>query len=195
MQNNQIIIHVGLPKAASSSMQQILASTSNFIWLGKSQNKDKRFGSDSLEHIIREYIPAVPYLNINIPKIRKVFQPYFELAEARNLQGLLMSDEVLSGIGLAYYGKPGASFFDIAKTFQRSFGQSLKIVIIIREQFSYLHSCYKQLLRAGTTMDFNHFLLHSFVNKESSILATLHYSSLLRFLEKHEIAFEIFLKL
>lgn len=181
-----ILVHVGLPKAASTSLQHIFARTTSHLWLGK--DTQRRYACPRLHELMRYVFPIVDNDEFQGESIAAELESYFEKAAKLSKRGLLLSEEILSGAGFVHYSRPALDLCQIAMNFKKCFGERLRLVVVIREQRAYLRSYYMQLVKQGASFDFETFVSLELERHDMRVLGMLDYSKTLAFLEENEIS-------
>ena len=123
---NKILIHVGYPKAASSYIKRkYLSKFSEFVIIPRNQH---------LNEILKN--------NADIDKIRQILPTH--AGNEKEDSPLIISNEMLAG--KTFWTIDGAT--DAAKNLNKAFPDA-KILILLREQRSYIESAYKYSINNG----------------------------------------------
>ncbi len=173
------IVHVGLPKCASTSLQALFARTRGTTFLGKRPEPSASgrivffvraqifgkepgeragFATDDLRIAVRRTIPGERALaEADFRAARLAVDEAVAGLGARS-DRILLSDEVMSGCGFVHFDRPRRSLPDIVEVLGRLFGPDLLVIVVVREQTSFLRSYWKHLVRTGYPFTFAHFL-------------------------------------
>jgi hypothetical protein len=188
-------IHIGLPKCASSSLQQFWGQRPDLYFAGKRcfAGKRQRYRSPALRNTIRRAVAGTPELAFDASRCAAVVQQSLEEAKQSGSCCYLLSDEVLSGIGFAYAFSPAPDGGQICSRLLRLFGEDTVIILILREQLALLKSYWRQLVLAHYRLTFHSFIeaqllaLNCHAEKKPvpqwSLLPTLRYDHYLRMLK------------
>lgn len=175
------IVHVGLPKCASTSLQYLFVRASGTSFIGKAAKQTPR---ELVIARIKEVLFRTPNLRSSLyitKPLRDVFREMLpsdrpisesDLVECRHrvdeavgmLKGdprhVLVSDEVLSGAGFVYFNEPRRPLTGIVDEVGRMFGPEAMVLVVMRSQLSFLQSYWKHLVRTGYPFTFHSFLGH-----------------------------------
>lgn len=148
MEDNQILIHVGMAKAASTFLQKEVFSERKFGFL-YDDNKRLKF----YQHILPQH---TPYYDLD--SCRTLLEKEL-LAEASNQKLMpVWSNELLSG--WPSYGSYNREL--LANRLHELFPKA-KILLIIREQKTAIESVYNQYIQEGGTMSLKAYLSQNWV--------------------------------
>lgn len=174
------IIHVGLPKCASTSLQVLFIQAKGTTFLGKGANatgleavkdwmrrtflgepprfRESLYPTKAIRDIFRDALPSDRILSDDeIAAMRAELD-----TTVRGFKGdpakLLVSDEVLSGAGFIFFNEPRRRLEGIIQTAGRLFGPDALVVVVMRSQLPFLTSYWKHLIRTGYPFTFGHFL-------------------------------------
>lgn len=174
------IVHVGLPKCASTSLQALYtrASGTTFIGKGGEENpvtlfidritsrltgrppmiRGSSYVSRPVRDIFRDALPSDRVLTES--EILQMRRTIDEAVGKRggDLSSVLASDEVLSGMGFVYFNKPRRRLEGIIEEVGRLFGPDAMVMVVMRSQISFLSSYWKHLVRTGYPFTWSHFL-------------------------------------
>lgn len=144
---DKVLIHIGLPKAASTTLQRNLLCNSDLGFVPvNGSNKDAAM-VDPMEHFVHRNA-----LTFSADESRAHFR---QLIEANVPDGKIpvVSQEQLAGNPDkgAYWGK------DVADRLKQVFPEAA-ILLVVREQCSYALSCYNQRIRSGSNMSLERFI-------------------------------------
>jgi hypothetical protein len=174
-------VHIGMPKAGSTSIQQFLHTNLEVGYLGKFAND---YAGQDLGYFFRHVAGLTPNYILPVDYWRRKFGMY--LAENNHTGPYLVSDEILSGIGFASYNL-GVNIYTGLDNLKSIFGDRLRIVSVLRYQLDLLKSYYLQLLMHGYPLSFQSFIKSALLTPETSVLHALDYSSWLQYCDKQEI--------
>ena len=160
-------IHLGLPKAGSTSLQSFFEKQVAFNYLGKRVPNRYGFVDPSLFSLIRE---NVVYGHSVTNEIRER-----ALGLLSNDQPNVLSDELLSGVG--FHNFKSNEFPPLEPILQRlnEVFDMPQFIVVLREQFSLLRSYYRQLLRVGYSLTYAGFA-EAVLNGKFGILDRLSYA-------------------
>ena len=157
-ENHNLLIHIGYHKCASTWLQKkVFSDESTFKLVSKSGSKEelaKALFMDAYGCLLNSF-------DMNQASIEQKFSEIQDIAESQN-KALVISDERLSG-------NPHAGGFDasiIAKRIAVNFPEA-KILIIIREQKSWILSNYFQYLSVGGSFGIKKYLFTKYDGKIS----------------------------
>ncbi len=176
---NKILIHIGLPKCASTSLQHLLLNQENIYYLGKKYNNQYR--GDELEYFFREYLTKSHEMEYDYSYARSVIAPYIDEALVDN-KPIVLSDELFSGIG--FYSYLSRVFRDPAQILMRLstlFKDDVIFIVVIREQASFLKSFYAQLINHGYNLTYQQFVFNE-LSRPSNMKSVLSYGQYLKYM-------------
>lgn len=178
------IFHVGYPKCASTSLQNILPRSERILYAGK--HRANYLGTDG-RTIVRRLLAATARNALPVGLIRAWQDEVEAIARDRGLSTIVLSDEVLSRLNA------NRSPFEIVSAMSSIFGQSAEFCFVIREHWSLMRSNYRQKLKVGMPFDFKHFCLNTAHGVVSPFLQNTHYHRIFGRLRAQGIAFRVFL--
>lgn len=195
-------IHVGYPKAASTSLQYCyFARHKQILHLGAGvQNKS----TDDIGYIDNDISIAVEidlrYRNRLVYDARAVkdkFQKYFDIAqEDKRYHAVGLSSE-----NMCFQYNYGVDTYEKARRLHEIFGTDTSILLVVRKQKSLLTSLYKELIRQGYSGTFSDFLEYTYNYKDRNCcfefcfdLVYDLYSSFFGEANVHVVAFELLLE-
>lgn len=150
------LIHIGFPKAGSTSLQRnIFEKVTNINYL---TIKDK---------------VVIDILYLNSFEFKK---KYFENSINPNTN-LNKENTILSCEALTYAGDQ----FQICDRLKQVFNNNVTIMLILRNQLDFIQSFYLEQLAGGVYVSFNTFLKQQFLNHQISILPKLNYYNLIKY--------------
>lgn len=174
------IVHVGLPKCASTSLQALFVHATGTTFLGKGKEvsrsallidrvqsailrrprrlRESLYESGRIRNIFRDALPSDrPLDDAEIATMRRDI-----LAAVARMKGdpsrVLVSDEVLSGMGFIFFNQPRRPLEGIVREVGRIFGGDAAVMLVMRSQMSFLASYWKHLVRTGYPFTWGHFL-------------------------------------
>lgn len=170
----RIIIHVGFPKCGSSTLQAVFAQCAEINYWGKRQGHN--FVSAELQEFTRIVAPMSDVRLVGASKFRRHFA---NLIANSTSNTIVISDEVLSSVGMAPR-QHSNSLPQIIENFNQVLPHKIEVLIVIREQRSFLKSYYRQYVRGGAPDSYEEFIEHILYNRYRYILPSLNYSNLLQ---------------
>lgn len=173
------IVHVGLPKCASTSLQVLFARASGTTFVGKGAEqtavefaiarfkeivfripnvRESRYVNKPLRDVFRDLLPSDREISESdlIASRRTVDEAVGVLRG--DPSRVLISDEVLSGAGFVFFNKPRRPLSGIIDEVGRLFGPDAMVLVVMRSQIPFLQSYWKHLVRTGYPFTFHHFL-------------------------------------
>ena len=166
-------IHVGLPKCGSSTLQNSFSETCKALYLGR---KNREFINGDIQRFSREIAPSGDIRMLDRRYYRHAFATVFEQSEH---ELALISDEVLSSIGFATDGR-GNSLPQIIENFSRVIDCPIEIILVVREQMSFLRSYYTQIVKGQHDFSLNEFLALVLLCKERWVFPMLDFAKVIR---------------
>lgn len=178
--HNKAIIHIGLPKCASTSLQKLFTSHEGIYYLGKNVSE---YRTQSLERLFREYVTGTPETQYDYPYVQSLLLPHMQAASNDN-KILVISDELFSGIGFRSYIYQ--RFIDPALLLRRlaEAFEDVSFIVVIREQKSFLRSFYAEMVGHGLNITYQQFVEREF-SAPSNLKSVLSYGSYIRHLQSH----------
>lgn len=178
-------IHIGLPKCASSSLQQFWNEQPDVYFAGKVKGNYK---SEILRSTIRQAVAGVPGMAFDPNACAAVIAESIEDAKRSGFDCYVLSDEILSGMGFIYAFSTAPDGGEICSRILKLFGDDTVFILVIREQLSFLKSYWHQLIVARYPLTFYSFiesqLTAQIVEGRSvpqwNLLPSLHYDRYLR---------------
>jgi len=149
------IVHLGLPKSASSSLQFFFAECAGVQYIGK--NRDASFVNDRVQHIHRKLVPNPAFDMKLIAGVARRFKDSLKESGVA-ADSYLLSDELLSGIGFARFRRGAADLPTIIDRLRHIHGTDTQFILVVREQKRLLKSYHGQLIRRGYAVSFETFL-------------------------------------
>jgi hypothetical protein len=143
-------LHIGLPRAGSTSLQDALTATRSVVFLGKAAGKT--FASDEVMHFARHVAPFCDVRGIDPEPWRGAFR---QLLAERGVA--VLSDEILSSIGFSPRGA-GVGPVQIIENFRALLGCRIEVFVVLREQLSLLRSYFGAMSAAGSGLAFEEFV-------------------------------------
>lgn len=179
------IIHVGLPKAASSSLQTYFRGIGDIPYLGK-------FGRTALyvdPDIKNIYWDHVSRYRENAPATSELAMRFVEALATHNIppDHYIISDEILSGIGFGWFRRSPRRLTAILERLAGINGADAHFLLVLRQQTGLLKSYYAQLLRRGYPLTFETFLRRQGTEHPDSLHEGLAYGSILEFCHSRNI--------
>lgn len=197
-------IHIGYPKAASTSLQfDYFSRHKQILHLGAGVRK-KRDYQDDIGFIDNDISIAVEidlrYRNrlvYDACAVKEKFQKYFDLAqEDKRYHAVGLSSE-----NMCFQFNYGVDTYEKARRLHEIFGTDTSILLIVRDQKSLLTSLYKEMIRQGYSDTFSDFLEYTYNYKDRNWFFEFCYdkvydlySSFFGEANVHVVAFELLLE-
>jgi hypothetical protein len=164
------VIHIGLHKAASTSLQRAFAGTPGILYLGKFGTSSYR---DTATHtMVRDYLANVSEHGLDMEHVGAWKAGIERSARELGMDCVVISDEVMSMSGRAFP-------YPQLAVLRKAFGSD---VLIIRNQFDWIRSCYMQQLRMGITCTYQHFVAWHTAHLQAGRFSSTQYASICRFM-------------
>lgn len=179
-------IHIGLPKCGSTTLQRSFAKSDAAFYLGKAP-----FVNDTIRLFTREVAPLCDIRMLNKQYYANEFHRLFASSDKTVA---LLSDEALSSIGFVAAGA-GNSVAQIIENFRSVINCRIEVFIVVREQFNFLQSYYKFILRNRHILSYNEFLSLVMLSEQRWLYPVLDYANIIGAIEPlvdkvHVIPFE-----
>ena len=180
-----LTVHLGLPKCASSSLQRFFpdAAMAHF-YMGKFKRNEQglAYHTAEIETLFRREIGLACEVNFNYTAARETLDQYFcEFNSER--RPVLLSEEVMSGFGFITHHKNHHLDPYIILHRLKTLFPTLRIVLIIREQFKLLQSYYSELLVQGYNIAYDQFVRKQ-LTEAKGLHNILKYGEYVSFLER-----------
>jgi hypothetical protein len=171
---SRLLLHVGLPKAGSTTLQTVFAQGSGIKFLGK---HDARFVDSEIGEFVRVVAPFGDVRLQDISRWKNAFRKH--LKQSRDADVILLSDELLSSAGFLCHGQSN-SLPQIIDNFRWVLGDvaDIEVVIVVREQRKLLKSYFKQWVLNGGNYDYETFVSLNLMRPYRGVVPALNYSSL-----------------
>ncbi len=172
-------IHIGMRKCASTTMQFVLQDHEDIYFLGKIKN-DGSYITEELGILIENSIIRESEITYNEALAKSIIQRHFDLALEKDAKAFGFSDEGICG--------PDPTRVNHARSFERIsniMGENTKIILLLRNQWKFLLSQYKQFIKHGLTCPYVDYIQYLVINKDAGVLPFLHYDKLLKLLKKY----------
>ncbi len=172
-----LVAHLGLPKAASTTLQTLLSARAARIgYLGKFESPGEdsldRFVDPAIRNVIRMGAVLYDLRAIDLDPVRSAVA---EAAERYGTDRLSLSDEGLSSIGFAHRGST-RGVAQILDNLARLAGRLVSPVLVLREQRGLLRSYHAQLVLGGYRLDYGEFVALVLERRYSWLQPVLDYS-------------------
>lgn len=192
--SRRFILHMGMPKSASTTLQDTLPQARDITFLGKDG------GGQFADPLVAEFTRALAVFGDVRLRDGRPHARAFESALEASPRGIVwLSDEVLSSAGFAAHGHSN-SLPQILENFVRVVPATVEPVLIVRNQRALLKSYYKQaVLSWGASETFEEFVRLVLARRNRFLLPALNYVNLVRVLrgivpKVHVICFEMMLR-
>ncbi len=169
----RFLIHVGLPKCGSTSLQAAFRKSRNVRYLGKERAK---YADDQIAEFVR---CVAPFGDVRTHNAKVYRQAFLRCFEAAGNSTYILSDEMLSSAAFATYGHSN-SLPQIIDNFRRVIDVPLEIVMVIREQREFLRSYFKQWILIDGDLTFDDFVTLVLLRKSRFLRPVLNYPGLIR---------------
>ncbi|MFP1631679.1 hypothetical protein ACLB6G_08080 [Zhengella sp. ZM62] len=177
MTRKRFILHMGLPKCASTSLQDTLVHARHIGYLGKTT------GGAFADPLIAEFTRVIAVFGDvrlrNCAPHRAALQEAFEECPHDTVW---LSDEVLSSAGFVAFGQSN-SLPQILENFKRIAPAEVEPVIVVRNQHSLLRSYFRQWVQWGSAETFEDFIRLIFLRRDRFLFPILNYVNLVRALQ------------
>jgi hypothetical protein len=168
----RVICHIGLPRAASTSIQSVLSDSKSINFIPWHRYKESN------------YVFSVLVTNAR----RNYYNHEYCLRVVNNLLENFSDHSkplVLSWEGfMALPPNARVDFDEVLGRLQRLFDDEIEFVGIIREQWSFLRSIYSISLMEGVKCSFTEYLEYNTLRLEDSIIPHLNYAAMIREMRK-----------
>jgi hypothetical protein len=166
----KFILHIGYPKTGTKALQyHYFSNIKEIKYLGKPITDNK------LLKIIELSILQQDEIRFNRTKMKQELEQV--LAKYADCERYLISDERFI---FSRYNNPDRLL--VAKRLRALFGNA-KILIVIRNQFSFIKSIYIQSVKAGIFLSFGKFLDY-FLNNYPTFISLLRYYDMIKYYKK-----------
>jgi len=167
----KLTIHVGYPKCGSTSLQEAFAATGSALYLKEAR---QTYLHPDIHEFVREVAPVADVRMCDQNRFRDAFARIFAETEYDHA---LLSAEILSSVGFAPLGG-GLSLPQILENFRRVVDCPIEVVIVLREQFAFLRSYYRQLV--WHDLSFNEFASLVLMRRNRWLYPALDYDRVVR---------------
>ena len=155
-------LHVGLPKAGSTSLQSAVAATSNVLFLGKAPGK--RFLNPQISNL---HARDRASLGRGDARRRTIRDGVRGRAGAERLGcNAAQRRDTFSSIGSASRGR-AVSPAQIVENFRRLLDARIEVFLVVREQLSFRGSYYAHLVFTGVELGYSEFLAFVLVRRQN----------------------------
>jgi hypothetical protein len=169
------IVHIGLHKTATTSLQRAFAETPGILYVGKWP--DGHYMDERSRRMVRTDVAGLAEHDPISPRLLAWKQDIQQAAADRQRSTIVISDELLC-----------AGMLGRMATLQRYVGHDLLVVLVIRNQFDWIRSAYIQQLRRGITCSYQHFVAWHTIHFETGRFRQTRYAATCRFLAERGIA-------
>ena len=167
----RLIIHVGLPKCGSTSLQAVFPQCNQITYWGKTV--EKKFVTEDL----CEFTRIIAHMSdVRLVGARRMKIHFAALLEKSSCDVVVLSDEVLSSVGLAS-GRSSLSLPQIIENFNHVLPCMPEVVLVVREQRSFLKSYYRQHVRSGSPETYQEFIELMLMDKYRFLRPLLNYAA------------------
>lgn len=185
----ELLVHIGLPKAASTSLQQALLESGAPNYLGRSVYPVATYRHPALVQWLMQLVPFGHAARLDYAAGHRELGAYLASLELPGPE-LIVSDEHLAGldftrIGFAprntefyrdaqLYG-PRVSAAEMLHRLQALFGR-VRVLVILRQQPAFLRSYYNHLISSGFNLTYQQFVEQS-LNCQNTLGPVIHPSA------------------
>lgn len=165
-------IHIGFPKCASTALQKFFFSKHPELYhLGANAGGTAApYLSGEIQTIIELSLRLQRDAAYNSKWIKSVFEEQFSMAREQGMPAVGISSESLS-IMLTQ----DVDTVHKANRLLDIFGQQTKIIFVFREQWSFIASIYRELVRGGLHLTYQAFVDNLYYNQAYSFMMDLDY--------------------
>ncbi|TCJ26448.1 hypothetical protein E0X81_12015 [Halomonas sp. GDM18] len=152
------LIHVGLPKCASTAIQVLSQKNNKVFFLGKYNNIHPQYLSLDISILLRRDILLLDdkFFFAKYPPL--LLDDFCNKYTVKHNQLKFISDELLSGIGFATFYKDCIRFSKIYERLVYLLGE-VHILVVYRDTIDFIHSYHHQLCKQmGFKQDINKML-------------------------------------
>lgn len=190
-------IHLGLPKAASTSFQASCSDAADAYFVGKlprlgGSGSLPRYQTDEDRTVLRTILPVCGPGHAPWQRLRAWVEDVERRAMAAGQDHVLVSDEILSGVGFAGM-EFGTSLEGVLAVLHRLLGDRATFLLIAREPAGWLRSYYSTRLKQGYSASFASFVTWATSFPYGSALRGVDYRSVVRLAERPELDLRIWL--
>lgn len=165
-------LHVGYPKSASTALQaHFFSKHPELHHLGaRSGGTEARYVSEDVAIAIEMGLRLEKDAAFDLELTRQVFDKQVEIARQHNKKAVGLSSECLC-FTMTYEPDPSQK----ARRMQRVFSSDVRVIILIREQWSFIKSIYREYIKGGLHLTFKAFTEAIYYNQAKGFLHDLNY--------------------
>lgn len=168
-------VHIGFPKSASTSLQNFYFGVHEEIYhLGLGyESKGNRYVDEGVEQVSEVDVRLKKEFVWSLEESRARLAPALEAAETGGYKATGMSNE--------FHSFALGNEVDTADKMRRLhalFGEGTKLIVVIREQFSFLKSLYLELLKGGYGGTYRNFLEYTYLYQVRSWCSDICYHNI-----------------
>jgi hypothetical protein len=193
------IIHLGLPKAASTAIQDEWKQINSFYYVGKWKS-DKTAGrirrpvfqTEQDGEVVRNILPHCGLAQLPLGELQAWVSSVESRAKADGHEVIGLSDEGLSGIGFGVGDFP-TDIGAIMQSLSRLLGDRVTFVLVAREPNAWCRSYYSTRVNQGLGSRFDEFIAWQLALPYASILQGVNYPGIFRFADRRKMRLEVWL--
>lgn len=149
----QFTIHIGMPKTASTFLQEEVFPNLNLIYLNEYYYFKELKWNQIVYESIRNIVEKQNYL-LQDEQVKQFQEEMVQIANERQCNKFIFSSEELVG----FYAQNFNNSLNVLENIRQYFGKNIKIILVIREQVSFLESLYRQSIKMGHWINIETFL-------------------------------------
>lgn len=185
---SRLLVHIGLPKAGSTTLQAAFARSPDLHYLGKER---ATFRTPEMSETVRTVIPFDDLRLGPLDTCRAAFDAAMAGADGKLA---VLSDELLSSVGFRTFGQSN-SLPLIVDNLIRAAGQVPEIMLVVREQRDLMQSYYPPWVHDHGLLSFADFVELTMLRKSRFLQPVLNYPRLVQALRRqvetvHVLVFE-----
>ncbi|KPA14312.1 hypothetical protein MHK_005470 [Candidatus Magnetomorum sp. HK-1] len=185
LMNPKKIIHIGLPKTATTSLQALLSESNEIYYLGRHV---ANFKDNDLKFAIWIQLLESDSLTLDIKPVKSIISNHYNIAKQQGRKAFVLSEESITAPWWS-----NVSFKERLERLKFVFGADAQIILTLREQTSFVQSIYKELLKIGLDCTFNEFFQYILLRYNTFLMPYLNYHQVIEFCRMYFNDIQIFL--
>ena len=170
-------IHIGFPKCLSTSLQRCFFSKHpeiNYYGVGIKNNID--YINDDISNLIEVFIryASKSVFDENKEKLKTIVNKKLKESKKKGFRAAGISAEIMS-IGYSAFDNDR---YEKARRLKYIFGKNAKIIILIRNQYDFLKSIYRESIRLGYKRTFKEFVNFHYKFNCKSLISDIRYDDI-----------------